>query len=260
MGFPNIEYVVGTRGTLAIDTGMGPQNGAVVVKEAAKLSKNPLLYLTTTHFHPEHSSGEQAFPPGTVLIRNQSQQDELEKRGQEYIDLFSSRSAVNKELLKDVKLRRPDILYDREMKLDLGGVTVRLFWLGTPAHTRGDQMIFVEEDSTLIPGDIVQNKLVPNMPNSDASVKGWIGMLDKLAALNPKYILPDHGALGDGSLIAQEKAWLVDLQTRALDAKRKGLSADDAAKQVATDMKAKYPDWEGNAAGNAVRRVYEEAQ
>jgi len=56
--------------------------------------------------------------------------------------------------LQDVKLRKPDILFDREVKLDLGGVTARLFWLGA-AHTEGDELIFVEEDSVLLPGDIV---------------------------------------------------------------------------------------------------------
>ena len=184
VGFPNIEIVMGNRATLVVDTGMGPRNGAVIVREVEKLSKNPILYLTTTHFHPEHATGEQAFPPSTILVRNRAQQDEIEKRGKEYIDLFRSRSAQNKELLKDVHLRPPDILYDKEMKLDLGGVTARMFWLGT-AHTKGDEMIFVEPDSALIPGDIVQSKLVPNMPTPDASPKNWIAILDQARASPP---------------------------------------------------------------------------
>src|ERR1700691_2375750 len=67
VGFPNIAIVTGSRGTLVVDTGMGAKNGAVIVREVAKLTKAPQLYLTTTHFHPEHSTGEQAFPPNTVL-------------------------------------------------------------------------------------------------------------------------------------------------------------------------------------------------
>ena len=185
IGFPNIAFVVGTRATLVVDTGMGPRNGAVVVREAQKLAKGPALYLTTTHFHPEHSSGESAFPANTVLIRPAAQQDEIDRRGAEYIDLFSSRSAQNKELLQGVKLRQADVVFDREAKLDLGGVTARLYWWGA-AHTKGDELIFVPEDSVLIPGDIVQNKLVPNMPNEDASVTGWLAVLDQLAPLKPR--------------------------------------------------------------------------
>lgn len=260
VGFPNIAIVVGSRATLVIDTGMGPKNGAVIVREVQKLTKNTALYLTTTHFHPEHSAGEQAFPPQTILIRNSAQQDEMNRRGQEYLDLFSSRSAQNKELLQGVKLRNPDIVFDREARLDLGGVTARLFWLSA-AHTRGDELIFVEPDSTLIPGDIVQNKQVPNMPNEDASVKGWLAVLDQLEPLKPRYVVPDHGPLGDGSLIAQEKKFLSDAQTRALELKRAGTSVEDAAKLLTDEFKAKYPDWANmGPLANIVRRVYAESK
>src|SRR5580704_8294809 len=69
MGFPNVAIVVGDRATLVVDTGMGPRNGAVAYHEAQKLSKGALLYLTTTHFHPEHAAGEAGFPANTLLVR-----------------------------------------------------------------------------------------------------------------------------------------------------------------------------------------------
>src|SRR6202789_1256913 len=69
VGFPNIGIVVGDRATLVVDTGLGPRNGAIVMKQADKLGKGQILYLTTTHFHPEHAMGEQAFPVKTVIIR-----------------------------------------------------------------------------------------------------------------------------------------------------------------------------------------------
>ncbi|MBZ5643741.1 MAG: MBL fold metallo-hydrolase [Acidobacteriia bacterium] len=259
IGFPNIGIVVGSRATLVIDTGLGARNGATVARVAQSLSKVPILYLTTTHFHPEHASGLQAFPPNTVLIRNTAQQEELEKLGPEMTDRFRNMSAQNKDLLQDVQLRPPDILFDRELNLDLGGVTARLFWLGA-AHTKGDELIFIAEDSVLLPGDIVQDKLIPNLSNDDASAKSWIADLDQLAPLRPKLIVPDHGALGDASLISQERAFLADLRDSALALKAQGKSADDAAQAVAAQLKTKYPDWNGNAVANDVRRIYVELQ
>jgi len=239
---------------------MGPRNGATIVREVEKLAKSPNLFLTTTHFHPEHSTGEPAFPARTVLIRPAVQQAELEKLLPKFIDLFASRTALNKELLQDAKLRTPDILFDREVKLDLGGVTARLFWLGA-AHTTGDELIFIQEDSVLLPGDIVENKLVPSMPDEDASAKNWIAILDQLEPLKPRFIVPDHGALGDGSLIAQERAFLVDLQTRALELKKQGKSVDEAGQLLMAEFAGKYSDWGSiNAIPNAVRRVYAESQ
>ena len=260
-GFPNIGIVVGNHGTLVIDTGLGERNGATVVRVAQKLAKGPNLYLTNTHYHSEHTSGEQAFPANTVILRLALQQEEMNKRVAAHLDAFRNMSAQNKDLLQDVKFRTPDILFDREMKLDLGGVTARLFWLGA-AHTKGDMLIFVEEDSVLLPGDIVEKNLFPIMPNEDSSVKGWLAILDQLEILKPRVIAPDHGApVTDASEIGKERAYLLDLQARASELKRQGVPVDDAGKQVAAEFHTKYPDWQGAVyIPNEVKRVYEQAQ
>jgi glyoxylase-like metal-dependent hydrolase (beta-lactamase superfamily II) len=260
VGFPNIGIVVGNRATLVIDTGLGARNGATVVRVTQKLAKGPNLYLTTTHFHSEHTTGEQAFPASTVLIRPVVQQEEMNTGVAAHIERFRSMSAQNRGLLQEVKFRTPDILFDREVKLDLGGVTARLFWLGA-AHTRGDELVFVEEDSVLLPGDLVENKLFPMMPNDGASMKGWLAILDQLAPLNPRFVVPDHGALGDGSLIGKERAILIELQGRTLDLKRQGTSAEDAGRLLSVEFRTKYPDW-GNSdtIQNAVKRAYAEAE
>jgi glyoxylase-like metal-dependent hydrolase (beta-lactamase superfamily II) len=258
VGFPNIGIVAGDRATLVVDTGLGPKNGVIVLKQAEKLGKGQILYLTTTHFHPEHAMGEQAFPAKTVIIRPTVQQEEMNQHAIEMMDLFRGFSAQSKELLEDVKIRNPDIVFDKEITLDLGGVTARLMWLG-PAHTRGDELIFVEPDSVLIPGDVVQDKIVPNMPNADASVKGWLAILDQLEPLHPRFVLPDHGALGDGSLIAKERAFIVDLQGRTLELKRQGKSTEEAVTTVTAEFKTKYSDWQTmGPVANFVKRVYAE--
>jgi len=258
VGFPNIAIVVGDRATLVVDTGLGPRNGAIVMKQAEKLAKNPNLYLTTTHFHPEHAMGEQAFPPRTVIIRPAVQQLEMDKHASEMMDLFRGFSEQSKELLAGVKMRPPDIVFDKEITLDLGGATARLFWWG-PAHTLGDEMIMVGPDSVLITGDIVQDKIVPNMPSADANVKNWLAILEQLEPLHPRLIVPDHGALGDGTLIAKEHAFLLDLQTRSLELKSEGKSADEAAAVVTAEFKKKYPDWQTmGPVANVVKRVYAE--
>src|SRR5262249_30978230 len=109
MGWPNIGIVVGTRATLVVDTGLGPSNGAAVARAVARLSGATTLYLTTTHFHPEHASGEPGFPPGTILIRDAVQQREMNERGVEFLDRFRKQSAEYAQLLGGVTtLRTPD--------------------------------------------------------------------------------------------------------------------------------------------------------
>ena len=135
MGFPNIAIVVGAHSTLVVDTGLGPKNGATVARVVEKLApNNKKLFLTTTHFHPEHAGGEPGFPPATILIRDAVQQQEMENQGQEMMNMFSGFSAQNKELLAGVVLRPPDVTFNEEVTIDLGGVTARLLWSAEPTR------------------------------------------------------------------------------------------------------------------------------
>jgi len=99
---------------------MGPRNGQVVVRELAKVSKNPQIYFTTTHFHPEHVTGAQAFPANTIVIRTKVQQEEVDRKQPEYIHNFSQRTPEIKALLQDVKPRAPKSSFTSRSKNDIG--------------------------------------------------------------------------------------------------------------------------------------------
>ena len=258
MGWPNIAIIVGGRATLIVDTGLGPRNAATIARVAAKLApQNQKVFLTTTHFHPEHAGGETGFPPGTILIRNAVQQREMELHGKEMIDLFAGRSAQFKELLADAKPRLPDVTFDQEAELDLGGVKARLLWFG-PAHTKGDQLIFVEPDRTLVSGDLVQNKMVPNIVRDAGTPASWLAVLDKAATLNALHVLPDHSAPGDGSLVRLEREFISDLRDSALALKKMGVTVEEAGKRLDGEFKTKYPTWPSMNVSGFVRSVYAE--
>jgi glyoxylase-like metal-dependent hydrolase (beta-lactamase superfamily II) len=255
---PNIGIIVGSRATLVVDAGMGPRNGQVVLRELAKVSKNADLYFTTTHFHPEHVTGVQAFPASTRIIRSEVQEEELKQKQPQFIANFSKRTPEIKALLQDVKPRPPDILFDHEMKLDLGGVTVRLFWVG-PAHTRGDTAIYVEEDKVLFTGDVVVNRFFPIFPDPDASGKNWLATLNRFEALQPRTIVPGHGEVGDAGLVTKEQAYLKTLQSRVAQLKAQGKSAKEAAQLLSAEFQMKYPDWENPGwIADAAERFYSE--
>src|SRR5579875_2292598 len=74
---PNIGIILGRRSALVVDTGMGPANGAKVLEAARKLAGSRPLFLTLTHFHPEHGYGTEAFAQQATIIYNQSQREEL---------------------------------------------------------------------------------------------------------------------------------------------------------------------------------------
>src|SRR5215471_14436443 len=86
---PNVGYVIGDRAMLVIDTGLGPQNGAAVYEVAKKLGRTKPLYLVTTHFHPEHDLGAQAFPGTITLIRSNDQVKDIAEFGLDLAHVFA---------------------------------------------------------------------------------------------------------------------------------------------------------------------------
>ena len=256
MGFPNIGIVVGDKATLVVDTGLGNSNGTTITVIAKKLStKGQRLILTTTHFHPEHAAGQGGFPAGTQVIRARAQQEEMDKDGPNIMAAFS-RAAAMKPFTEDAALIKADTLFDKTQDLDLGGVHVKLLWFGA-AHTRGDEIIYVAEDKLILPGDVVENRISPNIICDVCSPRKWAAVVDDIAKLKPERVVPDHGDLGDGALMGQERAFLLALDARAMELKKQGVAADVAGKQIQAEFEKTYAGWQG--LGNipqSVQRAY----
>ncbi len=239
---PNVGIIVGSRATLIVDTGLGIRNGEIVMHEVAKVSKNTEIYVATTHFHAEHSTGGTAFPAGYKFIRPQAQQKDIEEFGATFFKNFESRSADMAALMKGSTYPRADILFDNDYALDLGGVSVKLTWLG-PTHTRGDTAIFVEGENVLFSGDLAMKQLFPafSSPYGDAGV--WLKSLDKLEAMRPKVVVGSHGPIGDAAVIGAYRSVLTTIGARSKELKAQGKSVDEASKLLTDEFAAKYPDW-----------------
>jgi metallo-beta-lactamase class B len=254
---PNVGIVVGSKATLVVDTGMGPKNGAIVMKEVAKVSKNSQLYLVTTHFHAEHVAGISAFPAGTQYVISRVQQQDLDELGADLTKRFAGGSPVMGDLLKDAPVRHADVLFDREYKIDLGGVNVRLLALGS-THTRGDTMVFVEQDKVLYAGDVVMPR-VPVAFSQTSSAKVWEDVLAQLTPLGATVIVPAHGPTGTGMMLAEQRAAFAGLRKRVGELKTKGQSVDDAVKTLTAEFQQQHPDWTAtNRVGAIVRGMYAE--
>ncbi len=254
---PNVGIVVGSRATLVIDPGLGKRNGEAVLREVAKISRNTELYVASTHFHAEHTTGYLAFPPSAKYVNSNVQEAEFAQQGAQLIQTFSSRSPVTAELLKGATGRKADLTFDRDYVLDLGGIRVRFLVVG-PTHTRGDTGFLVEGDSVLFSGDVVMNNSFL-AANQASSMKAWLAAFDAFEAMRPKTIVPAHGAVGEGTIIAVNRAFMLAVQARARELKAQGRSADEAATTVQTEIQAQHPQWpRANGLAAAARAAYAE--
>jgi glyoxylase-like metal-dependent hydrolase (beta-lactamase superfamily II) len=251
---PNVGIVVGSKATLVVDTGLGPRNGETIVREMKKVSTNADVFVVLTHYHPEHSLGAAAFK-GAKLVMTRIQQQDMTELGKQIQDTFARRSPLTADLLNGVVYPSPDILFDREYRLDLGGVHARLLWRGPAAmHTRGDTMIFIEEDRVLFTGDVVMSQRFLAAQNT-SSISTWVSTLDELASLNPAKVVPSHGTIGDATLVARDRAFLQAVQDRVGELKRTGKSSDEAVAAVVAEIAPKYPEWGNPSGASAVARA-----
>ena len=253
---PNVGYVVGDKAILVIDTGLGPRNGAAVYEVAKKLGGDKQIYLVTTHVHPEHDLGAQAFPATIKLIRSNDQVKDIAKFGLQLAEVFAKRSAINAELLKDANFRKADITFATDDDVDLGGVRARLTAMG-PNHTAGDTIIWIDADRVLFSGDLAM-RAQPAFASPHSSLKHWMGSLDRLEALKPAIIVPSHGPNGDGiAFIAGYRTYLTEVRERTAAEKHAGHSADEAVTAVTAAFGDRAAD-KARLAG-AIRAAYKEA-
>src|SRR5690242_15398321 len=95
---PHVQVIPDESRPLVANTGLGPENGALVYAAAVRAAPGRKVYLVATHAHPEHDLGAQAFPAGTVMIRSTAQAADAADQEPRLTQLFSNMNARNAEL------------------------------------------------------------------------------------------------------------------------------------------------------------------
>ena len=252
---PNVAIVVGAKGALVVDTGLGARNGQIVMREVDRVSKGSELYLATTHIHPEHDLGAGGFPPRTKMLRSKEQEVDIKETGLATAKIFAGFSPLNAELLQGAEFRKADIGFDKEHVVDLGGVQARVMAMGAN-HTKSDIAVFVEPDRVLVSGDLVMMGL-PQFTAPSARIATWLGSLDRFHALKPVRIVPSHGAMGDATMIATYRSYLTTVRDRAAALKKDGKTIDETVRTLQDELQGRY---NRNQMASAIRAAYNEAQ
>jgi glyoxylase-like metal-dependent hydrolase (beta-lactamase superfamily II) len=241
---PNVGVVLGDDSVLVVDTAMGRENGERILEAATELAGGRRLFLTTTHFHPEHAFGAMAFRDGAVYVANAAQADELRAKGPEYVTMFSGFGEALAELLEGVELAYPHVVYEgNRAVLDLGGLAVELLYYG-PAHTRGDQLVWIPELRVLFPGDLVENRFLPIFPDGDADGSRWLALLDRIDELSPETIVPGHGDVGGPELVAELREYLLLVRERVQELQASGSSPEEIEGALKGDLESRYHGWD----------------
>jgi glyoxylase-like metal-dependent hydrolase (beta-lactamase superfamily II) len=239
---PNIGIVIGTNAVLVVDSGLGRENGQRVLQKAREVAGSKALLLTTTHFHPEHAFGTQAFKGHATILTNTTQADELREKGVSYLNMFRGLGPDIYKALEGVELVMPDETYQGEKTIDLGGKQVVLHEL-TGGHTRGDQIIFLPHEQVLFTGDLVENHSFPIFSDQDASANRWIEELASMMHLSPATVVPGHGEPGKVELVQEVQDLLIFVREEVNQRIKEGQTLDLIDQEAARIIKERYQDW-----------------
>lgn len=238
---PNIGIVIGTDAVLVVDSGMGRENGQRVFHKAREIAGEKPLLLTTTHFHPEHAFGAQAFKGHATIIANAAQATELREKGAFFLTLFRDLGPGVKAQLEGVELVMPDESYEGERVIDLGNRQVVLRELA--GHTRSDQIVFLPDEQVLFTGDLAENRLFPIFPDQDAHSEQWIEALAHMIRLSPATVVPGHGEPGTVKLLQEVQDHLTFVREEVKRRVEQGQALEPIEQEGTLIIKEHYPQW-----------------
>ncbi|MGV9817539.1 MBL fold metallo-hydrolase [Nocardia xishanensis] len=244
---PNIGVIGGSHSVLVVDTGLGPRNAEKVLNFASEYARGRRLYLTTTHFHPEHAFGAHAFTGAATYLVNTAQAEDLATKGEGYLAMFTQLGEPVARELDSTRIPVPDFTYDGGYELDLGGRTVLLQPTGR-AHSKGDQVVTVPDVDVMFTGDLAeagQFAIFPWFPPHDTDVSGirWIEVVKRLAEQRPRVVVPGHGDVGGARLLADVRDYLTELRDETWVRRDSAVAEETVAEEVRALMIERHPEW-----------------
>jgi glyoxylase-like metal-dependent hydrolase (beta-lactamase superfamily II) len=246
---PNIGVIGGQQSVLVVETGLGPRNAESVLRFAREYARGRRLYPTTTHFHPEHAFGAQAFAGEATFLVNRDQAEDLRVKGPGYLGMFAGLGEPVARALAGTELAPPDVVYGDACDLDLGGRVVQLRATGR-GHSRGDQVVTVPDAGVLFTGDLAeagQFAIFPWFPPHDTDVSGtrWLAVMEQLAASSPEIVVPGHGDIGGPQLLADVRDYLALLRDETWRRRDSAMTEETIAAEVSAVMIERHPGWAG---------------
>ncbi len=261
----NAGFVIGDDSVLVFDTFSTPAAIEELIAEIQTLTKLPIKYAVNSHYHLDHTGGNQVLIARGVpiiahdnLIKWQTTRnkrflpapEELQKRRADAAKQLSEtpEDQKDKRATLERQIRRLDAMMAIKLTnptLTFGAGTVHLYLgkreviLSTlPGHTGGDVLAYVPDANVVFTGDLGWSKTLPNLV--DATVNDWIPTLDKILNQYPaaKFI-PGHGNVAEAAEIKDFRDYLDDLRSRVKQGIADGLTVDQAKLQLKLPEKYK---------------------
>ncbi len=219
----NTGFVVGSDAVVSVDAASTERRTRAYLEAIASVTDAPVRTLVNTHSHLDHTNGNCLFGPGVTIVGH-------ERCRADIIDAPPMRTGSGPFPGVEwgaIEKAPPTLTFDEGVTLWVDDLECELRYVGTPAHTTNDVIVWLPERSVLFAGDLVFNGGTPF--NVAGSIGGAKAALALIASLEPAVIVPGHGAVCDTSVIGPIEAYLDFVTDTAARARAAGLTPLEAA-------------------------------
>jgi cyclase len=235
---PDTYVLIGQSGNVVIVP--TPEGALIVDDERARdvpeilaavhqLTPGPVRYAINTHWHLDHSGGNEALArTGTVIV---AQRNVRERRAvEQYMPAYKN------HIPPAPAFALPAVVFDDRLELNFGDERLRL--LHTPnAHTDGDTLVWLPKANVLHMGDVYFHGIWPFIDRaSGGSVQGVIKSVDIALALanDQTRIVPAHGAIASKAELKAYGDMLKDVTAKV----KQGIRAHKTLAQIVASRPA----------------------
>ena len=245
-GDPNTGIIIGDDEVLVADTQATPAMAADVIRRIREVTDKPIKYVVLTHYHAVRVLGAAAYGAQQILA-SQDTYDLIVERGK-----ADKASEIGRfpRLFRNVEtvpagMTWPTMTFTGKMTLWLGKLEVQLLQLGR-GHTKGDTVVWLPGEKTLLSGDLVEFDATPYA--GDAYFQDWPQTLKNLAALQPQALVPGRGpALKGAAQVAKGLEvtgnFIADVWTHVKAGADAGQDLNAVYKATYAALKPKYGHW-----------------
>jgi glyoxylase-like metal-dependent hydrolase (beta-lactamase superfamily II) len=233
----NMGLCAGADSVFLIDDQFAPL--APKIKAAiARITARPVQFLLNTHFHFDHTGGNEAFGgDGALIVAH----DNVRRR-MSTDQLISLAGNANTQKASP-KVALPVVTVPGEIRFHINGEEVHAFHVPR-AHTDGDLVVHFRGSDVVHMGDVFFNGWYPFIDGgSGGTPEGVIAAYDRVLALagDKTRIIPGHGPLATRADLAASRTMLATVLQRVQDLKRGGKSdAEVRSAQVTAEFDARY--------------------